>query len=125
MSLDFYLTTPAIPASPKCPCCGRFEEAKEGEEIFSANITHNLGAMAREAGIYDALWHPENIPATKASELVPILEKGLALLKSDQPRFERFNASNGWGLYVHFLPFVDKVLDACKANPDANVRTCT
>lgn len=28
------------------------------EEAFSANITHNLGKMAAEAGIYLALWRP-------------------------------------------------------------------
>ena len=27
--------------------------------VFDANITHNLGKMAGEAGIYEALWHPE------------------------------------------------------------------
>lgn len=27
--------------------------------IFSANITHNLNAMAEAAGIYKHLWRPE------------------------------------------------------------------
>ena len=58
MSLDVYL-------SPrKCRHCGH---AQEG---YSSNITHNLGAMAREAGIYEACWRPEEIGITKAAQLI-------------------------------------------------------
>lgn len=90
-------------------------------EVFSANITHNLGAMAREAGIYEALWRPEEIGVTKAEQLVEPLSAGLALLKADPPRFQAHNSPNGWGLYEHFVPFVEGYLEACKANPDAEV----
>lgn len=107
MSLDFYLELVR-------PC-----------EVFEANITHNLTEMAEEAGIYNHLWHPDRIGLTKACELVEPLEVGLALLKSDPARFEAFNAKNGWGTYKHFVPFVEKCLNACKDFPDANVRTCT
>lgn len=103
MSLDVYLT------------------AVRPTEVYSANITHNLGRMAVEAGIYEALWRPDEIGITKAAQLVEPLERGLALLKSDPPRFEAFNAPNGWGLYKHFVPFVEQYLEACRANPDADV----
>ena len=56
MSLDFYLQTDPNPHV--CPHCDR--EGIEKEELFSSNITHNLGKMARAAGIYDALWHPND-----------------------------------------------------------------
>jgi hypothetical protein len=36
---------------------GKTLEPKK-EEMYSANITHNLGDMASEAGIYEALWRP-------------------------------------------------------------------
>ena len=104
MSLDVYL------------------EAVRPAEVYSGNITHNLGRMAAEAGIYQALWRPEEIGITKAEQLVEPLSAGLALLKSDPPRFEAFNSPNGWGLYKHFVPFVEQYLEACKANPDATVR---
>jgi len=29
------------------------------DEVFTANITHNLGEMARQAGLYGVLWEPE------------------------------------------------------------------
>jgi len=91
-------------------------------EVYEANITHNLGAMAEEAGIYKHLWRPEELGITKACELIEPLRAGLALLISDPPRFEKHNAANGWGLYKHFVPFVRKYLEACEENPDANVR---
>ena len=65
-------------------------------ELFDANITHNLGKMAKEAEIYYHLWRPDEIGMKSAGEIVEPLEKGLALMKSDPKRFEKFNASNGW-----------------------------
>lgn len=85
---------------------------------FSANITHNLNLMAKEAGIYEACWRPEEIGITTAAQLVPLLEAGLALLKSDRPRFEAFNSENGWGMYENFVPWVEAYLSACKQYPD-------
>jgi hypothetical protein len=88
-------------------------------EVFDSNITHNLGDMAEEAGIYKALWRPEEIGIVYAEQLVPILKAGIALLKSDPPRFKELNSPNGWGMYEHFVPFVEGYLAACEANPDA------
>jgi hypothetical protein len=114
MSLDVYLTRKKWVS---------YDEAKthteENEEVYWANITHNLGKMAAEAGIYEALWRPEEIGKTKASEIVELLEKGLADLKARPEHFETFNSPNGWGMYEHFVPFVEKYLEACKEYPDA------
>lgn len=103
MSLDVYLT------------------AVRETSIFDANITHNLGAMAQEAGIYKHLWRPEEIGITKAGQLIEPLRAGLELLRADPPRFEKHNSPNGWGLYKHFVPFVERYLKACEENPDATV----
>ena len=89
--------------------------------VFDANITHNLGRMAAEAGIYEALWRPEEVGITTASQLIEPLTVGLALLKADPPRFMEHNRANGWGMYEHFVPFVERYLEACKENPDATV----
>lgn len=96
-------------------------EAGDIECVFDANITHNLAEMADKAGIYYALWRPEEIPANKASDIVDILERGLADLKARPEYFEQFNASNGWGKYDRFLPWVEEYLDACKSYPDAEI----
>lgn len=93
--------------------------------VFDTNITHNLGKMAHEAGIYNHLWHPENIGVEKAEELIAPLESGLARLKKNPAKYRKFDAPNGWGTYEHFVPFVEKVLTACKKYPDARPYTDT
>jgi len=55
--------------------------------VFEGNITHNLGAMAREAGIYEALWRPEEINVTTAEQLIEPLTVGLEKLKADPREF--------------------------------------
>ena len=91
-------------------------------EVYSSNITHNLNRMAAEAGIYEALWRPDESGITRASQLIKPLTDGLARLRAEQDRFEQFNASNGWGLYKHFVPFVAEYLAACIEHPEADVR---
>lgn len=90
-------------------------------EVYTDNITHNLITMARAAGIYEALWRPETIGITKAAQLIIPLTEGLARLKADPAEYEAHNAPNGWGMYEHFVPFVERYLAACVANPDADV----
>ena len=107
MSLDFYLI---------------YEEDGHEIDVFDRNITHNLGEMADESGIYYALWRPEEKGYSIAKDITEILEKGLKDLKSRRKHFEQFNASNGWGLYEHFVPFVQSVLDACYEYPNAKIR---
>lgn len=90
-------------------------------DVFWQNITHNLGAMAEEAGIYMHLWRPDELGIKTAAELIEPLKAGLALMKSDPARFEKHNAPNGWGSYAVFVPWIEKYLAACIENPDAIV----
>lgn len=90
---------------------------KEDEYVYDSNITHNLGKMAGEAGIYKTIWRPEEIEKYKAEDIIAMLEAGLADLKARPEHFEQFNSSNGWGMYEHFVPFVEEYLNACKEYP--------
>lgn len=92
---------------------------EELEEVYWANITHNLGKIANASGIYEALWRPEEIEKTRAFEIIDLLEKGLSDLKARPEHFKQFNASNGWGMYEHFIPFVENYLNACKEYPQS------
>lgn len=103
MSLDVYLTT-MLPTA-----------------VFSKNITHNLNKMAEEAGLYQHLWRPEELGITKAAELVTPLAEGLIRLRKDPDRFRALNPANGWGSYEGLVEFVQKYLQACIDNPDADV----
>lgn len=115
MSLGVYLNSPKV-----CPHCGG-ELAKEGAEVYSANITHNLNKMASEAGLYRAMWRPDEAGYTYARQLIEPLENGLAELEAHPERYKPFNPSNGWGSYDGLVRFVRDYLAACKAHPEAEV----
>ena len=111
------------------------------EEVYNDNITNNLGKMANEAGLYEALWRPYqlkegyNIPEgdyqaeykfeeanpVQAHEIIPIIEKGLEDMKARPKHYETFNSSNGWGMYHNFVPWIEEYLKALKKYPEAFV----
>lgn len=121
MSLDVYLYGPEREEQCYCSSCGHDHIAKKSDELFSKNITHNLGNMADAAGIYKHLWRPDEIQVTKASELVEPLADGLQKLLADPAHYETFNPENGWGTYEGLVRFVREYLEACRDNPDARV----
>ena len=92
-------------------------------EVYESNITHNLTKMAEAAGIYKHLWRPEELGILSAFDLIAPLEEGLARLKANPDYFREYNSPNGWGMYEHFVPFVEQYLNACKENADACVTT--
>jgi len=100
----------------------RVELPSDDDEVYSANITHNLNSMADEAGIYRHLWRPDEIEITKAEQLIEPLRVGLELLKSDPERFSKFNPENGWGTYEGLVRFVENYLQACVSYPSAEVQ---
>ena len=125
MSLDVYLKDPTATYNK--------------DDLYWSNITHNLWDMADKAWIYEALWRPHrliewyNIPEKdydaeyefekqqniKASFIIPYLEKWLKDLKKRQKHYEKFNSPNWWGTYEHFVPWIEKYLEACKEFPDS------
>lgn len=94
---------------------------QETTEAYSSNITHNLCKMAEEAGVYEALWRPEEINITKAKELIEPLRNGLHKLKLEPEKYKKFNPENGWGSYDGLVKFVENYLNACYEYPDADV----
>ena len=119
---------------------GKTLEEKQ-EDVYSANITHNLGKMATEAGLYEALWRPyqlkegydipeddynaeykfEGDNPVKAYEIIEKIEKGLEDMKARPKHYEKFNSSNGWGMYHNFVPWIEKYLKALKEYPESFV----
>jgi len=107
MSLDIRLNKPAI----------------EETTVFDANITHNLGKMASEANIYGILWRPEENDITHAWQLIEPLRLAIDEMKDDPNRFKKHDADNGWGTYKDFLPWLERLLEACVEHPGAIIRT--
>ncbi len=109
MSLDVYLENDV------CKMC------HAGGTVFDANITHNLGKMAKHAGIYECLWRPDEHDFYSANDIIPRLTEGLRLLKKYPEFFQEFDAPNDWGLYIHFVPWVEAYLNACIKYPNSKV----
>lgn len=63
----------------------------------------------------------KSLPAVRAGDLIEPLRKGLADLRARPEHFKTFDSPNGWGLYEHFVPWVEKYLAACEENPHALV----
>ena len=103
MSLDIYLT------------------AVRPTTVFESNITHKLTAMADAAGLYRALWRPNEMELVKAEQLIPILVAGRETLVTRRADMEALNPSNGWGSYDGLLRVVDEYLAACREHPDADI----
>ncbi len=142
MSLDVYLKMPGVSVScqqtifvredgqtremsrkewdGRYPNCEPVTE--EGtDEVFSANITHNLSRMAEEAKIYKHLWRPNDLGITKAQELIEPLTKGIVLMRHEPERFKALNPKNGWGSYEDFIPWIERYISACCDYPNADV----
>jgi hypothetical protein len=93
----------------------------ESNEVFDANITHNLGQMANKAGLYYALWRPEERQYYKAKDLITPLTRGLKKLKANPDTFKAINPDNGWGSYDDLVQFTGDYLETCKQYPEAEI----
>jgi len=102
-----------------CPHC---HGEIDGETLlYGDNITHNLNRMAEAAGIYMHLWRPDELNISTAKELIIPLTEGLKRLENHREEYEALDSPNGWGKYIHFLPFVKNYLQACIEHPEARV----
>lgn len=109
MSLDYYLMAKADVGKP----------APVELELFSRNITHNLGKMWREAGVYDALY---NSDGDYAIQHIATLEGGLADMLLEPEKYKKLNPLNGWGDYEGAIEFLKEVLNRCREYPKAIIR---
>lgn len=148
MSLDVYLTASTPPTAPKDGSGifirrngqtvemsrAEWDRAFPGQEpiilaaeygvdctVYSSNITHNLGKMAGQCGLYQPLWRPEEIEATAAKDLIGPIRAGLNKLRSDPDEFKKYTPPNGWGDYAGLVRFAADYLAACEQYPEATV----
>lgn len=89
--------------------------------MFSGYVTHNLVPMAKRAGLYDVMWRPGTLDATRAQHLIPHLQDGLERLESDPTSYADLEPENGFGDYIGFVKAVRDYLAACREHPDAFV----
>lgn len=90
------------------------------EPEYSTNLTHNLAGMASAANIYYVLWGlGEDGVYTRAEQVYPRLQEGLSEMILHPERYEAFNATNGWGTYNDFIPWLFELIQACRKYPTA------
>lgn len=90
-------------------------------EVYSTNITHNCGKMAKMLGIYQHLWRPKELNITYARQLIFPLEAAVENLTFDKARYREYEEPNKWGTVEHFINFLEDLLEACKQHPNATI----
>jgi hypothetical protein len=93
----------------------------DGNELYHRNITHNLTHMADAAGFYRYMWRPEECGCRLACEIAGPIRAGLAELKARPEFYKLYSATNGWGTYEQFIPWLEDYVYALESNPKAIV----
>lgn len=84
------------------------------------NHTNNTAAMIKEVcGSYPSNW--DNM---KCSELLPVLQNGVKLLRSHSQEYRKFEAKSGFGTVETTLEFLDSIRKACEDYPTAVLSVC-
>lgn len=84
-------------------------------------ITHNLVPMASygKNPIYQALWRPEQLNFTQASQLAGAIRAYLIEFRENPAQYRALNPLNGWGSYDSFHEALTTLLDFCDKYPEA------
>lgn len=97
------------------------KEVTQVIDVYSCNITFNVANMAKESGLYDALFDPDSMLYEKAGDIIPVITEGLKELLMKPEKYKKLESPNGWGTYEQFLMFVNNYKEACIRNPDAKI----
>lgn len=97
-------------------------DTETGEELFSWNITDNLGEMAGAAGIYLHIWDPQEAGIEKARHLIAPLSEGIKSLIVERQDLLKYSPANGWGTHDDLVKFAFAYALACCDYPDAAAR---
>lgn len=92
----------------------------DGEIVLhEQNITHNLGKMAEKLGIYTILWGHKRV--ANAGKIVEPLTQAIDKMKSCPDEYRQFDASNGYGTYDDFLPWLIELRNNCENYPESSI----
>jgi hypothetical protein len=104
VSADIYISAPH--------CC----------DAHGHNITHNLAAMFRAAGVNwrDYYEHDGNGGRT-AAEMLPEVVTAYCNLRAYPEDYKHLEAENGWGLLTHAVDFLERLMRDLARHPDGIV----
>ena len=89
------------------------------EEIFDANMTHNVTPMWHKAGCYEALYMSDG---QRASDIRDIIVDAVVDMMKHKAEYQKLDSPNGWGIYEHAFKFLISVAVACCDFPEATIR---
>jgi hypothetical protein len=140
MSLDVYIKDKYFLTKDKVNFTEHYED------VYNSNITHNLNIMATMVSkdFYNALWRPylivnpnrevledyrleyefEDSVDVYCKDIIEVIENGLTKLKRNPTKYKKYDNPEGWGLYEHFVPWVEKYLTKLKEYPNYFVIVC-
>jgi hypothetical protein len=90
-------------------------------ELYTRNITHNVGKMWTKAGVWEALYESHG---KIAQDILPALERGVAHMAAHREEYTPLNPPNGWGNYEGALDFLSEYTAECRSNPLAKIGVC-
>ena len=86
------------------------------EEIFDANITHNVVSMWEKAGCCEALYKSDG---QKAMDVRDIIVDAVVDMMKHKAEYKKLDSPNGWGIYEDAFKFLLSVAVACCDFPEA------
>jgi len=99
---------------------GEFEK----KYMFAANINNFIAAtIAKEAGIFNVLWHPRRNGFQYGRQIIDLLQAGLDHMQKNPEVYYAIDEKHGWGLSSEFLKWVNEYIEACKKYPDCKIET--
>lgn len=94
----------------------------EVEAVFEGEVSADLVPIAKKAGIYQHVWHPDELKISRAKELISPIENAIKDMDADMPAFEALNGDDEFGTAKNLKEFLGIYLDACNTYPKAHVR---
>lgn len=124
MGLDVSLMTKPIPDDYYDWDWDEQSDFMRENKLYTRYVTHNLGKMARELGVYEYLWRPDEIGVVQAKQLIKLLGVAIDNIRDRKAHYRTFNPPNGFGTMEGFIDFMIDYLKACRTYPDAFVNAC-
>ena len=100
-------------------------EYYETYDVWTKNITHNLGFMAshipvNDSTLYYYLWRPEEIGFNYVNEdYINGIKEAYEYMNNNKETLSKYNSPNNWGTYEDLLNFVES-LKNCLVNLKIN-----
>ena len=95
----------------------RYRELEDPELDTWINYTSNTAKIIEKVcGSFPSKWDDK-----KASELIPILEKGISELTEHPEKYKIYEPRNGWGNIPGTRNFLGDILNVCRKHPEAVV----